>query len=266
MAENVAGMVCNNASFNCNAAKMLVVPKGWEKRELFLRMLSSVLAKVPPRKAYYPGAAQRYAALTAGHSDVRKIGPASEHHLPWTLILGLDAGSRTEQNFSTEPFCAILSEVEISTTDPAQFLSEAVPFANEQLWGTLNATLFVHPTFEADEAGKRALDSALTGLEYGTVGVNIWPAMGYALCTTPWGGHPSATLTDIQSGLGWVHDTLMLEDIEKCVVRGPLRPVPKQAYFPGHRSLHRLGRRLVDFEASPSWLKVPGLAAAALRG
>jgi aldehyde dehydrogenase (NAD(P)+) len=266
MAENVAGMVCNNASFNCNAAKMLVVPKGWEKRELFLRMLSSVLAKVPPRKAYYPGAAQRYAALTAGHSDVRKIGPASEHHLPWTLVLGLDAGSRAEQNFSTEPFCAILSEVEISTTDPAQFLSEAVPFANEQLWGTLNATLFVHPTFEADEAGKRALDSALTGLEYGTVGVNIWPAMGYALCTTPWGGHPSATLTDIQSGLGWVHDTLMLEDIEKCVVRGPLRPVPKQAYFPGHRSLHRLGRRLVDFEASPSWLKVPGLAAAALRG
>ncbi len=266
MAANVAGMICNNASFNCNAAKMLVVPKGWAKRELFVRMLSSVLAGVPPRKAYYPGARQRYDALTGGHADVRKIGAGSEHVLPWTLVLGLDPESQTETNFTTEPFCAILSEVAIGSTDPVGFLGEAVSFANDHLWGTLNATLFVHPAFEADAAGKRALDTALAGLKYGTVGINVWPALGYALCTTPWGGHPSATLTDIQSGLGWVHDTLMLEDIEKCVVRGPLRPVPKHVYFPGHRSLHRLGRRLVDFEAAPSWLKVPGLAAAALRG
>ncbi|HEX3594768.1 MAG TPA: aldehyde dehydrogenase family protein, partial [Polyangiaceae bacterium] len=227
MADNVAGMICNNASFNCNAAKMLVTPKGWSKRELFVRMLSSVLGGVPPRKAYYPGARQRYEALTAGHGDVRKIGAGSEHVLPWTLVLGLEASSATEQNFTTEPFCSILSEVALGSTDPAGFLAEAVAFANERLWGTLNATLFVHPTVEAEPAGKSALDTALTGLRYGTVGVNVWPAVGYALCTTPWGGHPSATLTDIQSGLGWVHDTLMLEDIEKCVVRGPLKPVPK---------------------------------------
>src|SRR5262249_1764593 len=155
--------------------------------------------------------------------------------------------------------------VAISSDDPVAFLSEAAAFANDHLWGTLNATLFVHPKVEADGAAKRALDSALAALKYGTVGSNIWPGVSYALWTTPWGGHPSATLTDIQSGVGWVHDTLMLEDIEKCVIRGALRPVPKQVYFPGHRSLHRLGRRLVEFEAAPSWLKVPGLAAAALK-
>jgi acyl-CoA reductase-like NAD-dependent aldehyde dehydrogenase len=266
MADNVAGMICNNASFNCNAAKMLVLPKGWAKRELFIRLLSSALGGVPPRKAYYPGARQRYEALTSGHADVRKIGAASEHVLPWTLVLGLDAASPTEPNFTNEPFCSILSEVAIGSTDPLAFLAEAVPFANDHLWGTLNAMLFVHPTLEADAAGKQALDTAISALRYGTVAINVWPALGYALCTTPWGGHPSATLTDIQSGLGWVHDTLMLEDIEKCVVRGPLRPVPKLVYFPGHRSLQRLGRRLVAFEAAPSWLKVPGLAAAALTG
>ncbi|HEX4337534.1 MAG TPA: aldehyde dehydrogenase family protein [Polyangiaceae bacterium] len=266
MAQNVAGMICNNASFNCNAAKMLVVPKGWAKREQFVRLLSSVLAGVPPRKAYYPGARQRYDALTTGHADVRKIGPGSEHVLPWTLVLGLDAASAAEPNFTNEPFCSILSEVAIGSTDPLEFLAEAVPFANDHLWGTLSAMLFAHPTLEADAAGRQALDTALAGLRYGTVGVNVWPALGYALCTTPWGGHPSATLTDIQSGLGWVHDTLMLEDIEKCVIRGPLKPVPKHVYFPGHRGAHRLGRRLVEFEAAPSWLKVPGLAAAALTG
>ena len=53
--------------------------------------------RVPPRKAYYPGAAQRYEALTTGHADVRKIGSAGEHALPWTLVLGLDAAERERE-------------------------------------------------------------------------------------------------------------------------------------------------------------------------
>ena len=36
---NVAGMVVNNGSFNCNAAKMLVTSKSWPQREEFLRVL-----------------------------------------------------------------------------------------------------------------------------------------------------------------------------------------------------------------------------------
>ena len=58
----------------------------------------------------------------------------------------------------------------------------------------------------------------------------------------------------------------MLEGIEKCVVRAPLKPMPKQVYFPSHKTLNQLGQKLVAFEAAPSWLKVPGLAIAALSG
>jgi len=266
MAENVAGMVCNNGSFNCNAAKMLVVPKGWKQRDAFVQQLSNVLAKVPPRNAYYPGAFQRYESLTSGHSDVRKIGQGNDRVLPWTLVLGLDGKDESERNFYTEPFCSILSEVSIGSDDPVAFVKEATAFANDRLWGTLSAMLFVHPTVEADAGGKTAVEAAIRDLRYGTVAVNVWPALAYALCSTPWGGHPSATLADIQSGLGWVHNTVMLEDIEKCVVRSKLVPTPKHVYFPGHKSVHRLGRRLVGFEAEPSWLKVPGLAVAALTG
>src|SRR5205085_291310 len=32
---NVAGMVINNASFNCNSAKLLVTQKSWDKRGQF---------------------------------------------------------------------------------------------------------------------------------------------------------------------------------------------------------------------------------------
>ncbi len=266
MAENVAGMVTNNASFNCNAAKLLVLPKGWELRDRFIGKLESVLAKVPPRKAYYPGAMQRYESLTTGHPDVRKIGRGSDAVLPWTLVLGLDGSDPNEKNFSTEPFCAILNEVSIGSTDPVEFLKAAVPFANDRVWGTLNAMLFVHPAVEGSPASKAAVDDALRDLRFGTVAVNVWPALAYALVSTPWGGHPSATLANVQSGIGWVHNTVMLEDIEKCVIRAPLKPMPKQVYFAGHKTVHTLGRRLVAFEASPSWLKVPGLAVAALGG
>jgi len=266
MAENVAGMITNNGSFNCNAAKLLVLPKGWTLRDTFVQKLTQVLSAVPPRKAYYPGALQRYEALTTGHSDVRKIGQGTDQALPWTLVLGLDAGNPKETNFFTEPFCAILSEVSIGSTDPLEFIRAAVPFANDRVWGTLNAMLFVHPKVEASSEAKTAIDGALRDLRYGTVAVNAWPALGYAFVTTPWGGHPSATLADVQSGIGWVHNTVMLEGIEKCVVRAPLKPMPKQVYFPTHKTVNQLGRKLVDFEASPSWLKVPGLAISALSG
>jgi acyl-CoA reductase-like NAD-dependent aldehyde dehydrogenase len=267
MAENTAGMITNNASFNCNAAKMLILPKGWSLRDSFIKKLTDVLATVPPRKAYYPGAAQRYHALTTGHSDVRKIGSAGEHTLPWTLVLGLDGADAGEPNFTTEPFCSILSEVSIgSDGDPAEFLRAATAFANDRVWGTLNATLFVHPKVEASSSVTAALDDSLRDLRFGTVAINAWPAMGYALVTTPWGGHPSATLANVQSGIGWVHNAVMLEGIEKCVIRAPLKPMPKPIYFPSHKTLDHVGRRLVEFEAAPSWLKVPGIAMSALGG
>ena len=152
MAENAAGMVTNNASFNCNAAKLLVLPKGWALRDAFIKKLADVLAAVPPRKAYYPGAAQRFQALTAGRADVRRIGTPGEHALPWTLVLGLDAANGAERIFTTEPFCSILSEVSIASDDPVEFLAAATAFANDRVWGTLNATIFVHPKVEASRA------------------------------------------------------------------------------------------------------------------
>jgi aldehyde dehydrogenase (NAD(P)+) len=87
----------------------------------------------------------------------------------------------------------------------------------------------------------------------------------FGLGTAPWGGHPSSSLDDIQSGRGWVHNTFMLEGIEKCVLRAPVKAFPPAPWFPGHRSVHQLGQKLVEFEYAPSWLKVPGLATAAMR-
>ena len=258
-ARNLATMVSNNGSFNCNAAKMLITGKGWAQHDRFLELVSERLAALPPRKAYYPGAFDRYHALTAGRDHVVTLGQATDGQLPWTIIRDVDAGNPADPLLSTEPFCALLSETQVGSADPAEFLASATTFMNDTLWGTLNACIVIHPKLESDQVVGAALDRAVVDLRYGTVAINHWPALSYALGTLPWGGHPSATLKNIQSGLGWVHNSFMLDGVDKSVVRGNLRVRPTPVWFTDNRKAAGMGPRLIAMEAEPSWLKVPGL-------
>jgi len=271
-AEDVAAAITTNASFLCIAAKMLVMPAGWEGREPFLRELERVLAGVPPRRAYYPGAHERWHALTAGHGSLRCVGDAGASELPWALITDLDPEDVAEPLFHTEPFCSIISEVGVGGAggvggdDPISFLDAAVDFVNNKLWGTLAATLIVPKSLERDPVAAEAVERAISRLRYGTVGVNVPPAASFVLGTTPWGGYPGSPRSDIQSGSGWVHNARMLEGIEKVVIRAPLTRFPKPIYFPSHRRTHEAARRLVALDMDGSWAQVPGIVLAALRG
>jgi hypothetical protein len=263
-AESVAGMVTHNASFNCNAAKMIVTGRGWRHRDAFLAGVEHFMALAPARKAWYPGAQERYRQLTEGRPLLRTVGQG-EGTLPWTIVSGLDAMAR-DPAFVTEPFCSIVSETSVGSDDPVEFLEKAVEFANGSLWGTLAAHVVVHPKTLADPTTGPAVERAIRRLRYGCVGVNCWAGYGFAFGTTPWGAYPGSTLTDIQSGRGFVHNTLMLERIEKCVVRHPVRTYPKPPYYPSHRTAHVLGRRLTHLEGSGHWRELPGIVAAAVQG
>lgn len=263
-ARNLATMVINNASFNCNAAKMIITAQGWSQREQFLDLLAAQLAKAPPRCAYYPGAFDRYQQLTGDRAQVERFGEPAEGQLAWALIRGVDASREDEPLFRIEPFCGIVSETSVGSADPIEFLSTATAFMNDRLWGTLNAALIIHPALEHDPATGKALDDSLVALRYGTVGINHWPAVAYGIGTSPWGGHDSVNLKDIQSGLGFVHNTYLLDGIDKAIIRGPLKARPAPVWFWDNAKAAKLGPRLVDFEAAPSWLKVPGIAVRAL--
>jgi acyl-CoA reductase-like NAD-dependent aldehyde dehydrogenase len=263
-AENIAGGVTNNASFNCNANKLLITERGWAQRLTLLGDIERVFAATPVRAAYYPGANDRYRQLTEGRAGTRTIGEPLEGTLPWTVLMALDPDDETEKAFRTEPFCSILSETTVDSAGAVDFLDRAVRFANERLWGTLSATIVIHPTTLAAPGVAEALERAIMRLRYGTVGVNIWGAFGFAI-GTPWGGHPTSTPQDIQSGQGFVHNTAMLEGVEKTVVRHPLTVFPKPLHFPSHRTAHQVGRRLVALQATGSWLRLPSVVAAAVR-
>lgn len=264
VARNVVSMVANNASFNCNAAKLLVTSAAWPQRARFLSLVEEGLSSLPTRKAYYPGARDRYDTLVGGRDGVKRFGQPKDDELAWALVTSVDSSRADEPLFQVEPFCGILSETTLSAVEPEAFLADATSFLNDRVWGTLNAMLVVHPRLEEDPTVARALDRAIVDLRYGTVSINHWPAVCYGFGTTAWGGHPSATLENIQSGIGWVHNTFLLEGIEKSVVRGPLVVRPTPPWFYDFKKGDKLGPKMVALDAEPSLWKLPGVIANAI--
>lgn len=262
-ARHVAGMVAQNASFNCNAAKVVVTARGWDRRDAFLAKLHDTLARTAPRKAYYPGAQQRYQAFVDKYPQAKALGAAGVDVVPWTVIPGV-APAAGEYALTNEAFCGVLAETDVDAADAREFLAKAVDFANDRCWGTLSCCVLVHPATE--KAHPAELDEAIARLRYGGIGVNAWPGILYGLVSTTWGAFPGHTPDDIQSGTGVVHNTFLFDHPEKSVVRAPFRIKPTPAWFPDHKNLAELGRKLTAMEAAPGWGKLFGVAAAALKG
>ncbi|MFQ5526179.1 MAG: aldehyde dehydrogenase family protein [Thermoanaerobaculia bacterium] len=262
-AENLATQMTQNCGFNCNATKVIVTQEGWDQREALLDELRTVLSALPPRPAYYPGAAERHARFLEAHDRSESLGTRAAESLPAVLIPGLDPESQALA-FREESFCAVTCETAIPGSSPAEYLRAAVEFANDRLYGTLNAGLIADPRTRRELRGE--IDRAIADLRYGAVGINQWPAMAYAFGSTPWGAFPGHTLADIQSGIGSVHNTFLFNRPEKSVVEGPFRVFPKPPWFVSHRNAAAVGRRLVEFEAHPSPAKLPGIVLAAVRG
>lgn len=264
-AEHIVSQKFNNAGYNCLASQVLVLPAAWDQTPALLDAVRAVLRELPVRPAYYPGTEQRYRSILAAHPDAELLEPhdhESNGCLP-RVIAGVDYTSSNDSFFTDECFCGVLAVTRIPGNTPAEFLSNAVRFANDTLNGTLSANLIVHPK-TAKELG-RALDEAIAELRYGMIGVNVWAAYGWLISSLTWGAFPGHTRNDIQSGSGVVHNTFMFEQAQKSVVKGPFVMRPKPV-FVTHRNGYQLGQRFTNFEGSPGPSHLPGLIAAALKG
>lgn len=267
-AANIASMLTNNAGFNCIAVRAVVTQAGWPGRRPLLDAIRQVLRTAPPRDPYYPGAVDRWQRFLAAHPEAERYGSEAPGCLPWTLIPGLSPDATDEIAFDTESFNGVFAEVAIETSGTPEFLTAAVRFCNERLWGTLGASLIVHPSSLREPGVRQAVETAVDDLRYGTVAVNHWSALGFTLGASPWGAYPGHELHDIGSGNGFVHNAFMLDpaDVAKTVLRGPFRMPMKPAWFVTNRSAAMVGKRFARINASPSWAELPGLLAAAMRG
>ena len=239
--DNIASMLVQNAGFNCIAARVIVQHAAWSRRAALNDAIRDSLRRAEHREAYYPGARERWEAFTAAHPEAEFYGPDGEGDVPFTFIPDLDATRTDDIAFTTEAFCTVFGEVPLDAPRSVpDFLDMAVDLCNEQLWGTLSASLIVHPRTLNDPESREAVDRAIDRLNYGSVVVNHWSAAPYAMVSPPWGAAPGATPTDIQSGVGFVHNTFLLEDVRKTVVRGPFHPPVRPPWFHTHRRLNRL--------------------------
>jgi aldehyde dehydrogenase (NAD(P)+) len=264
LGRSVAGMVAHNASFNCIAAKMLVLPDTTLGHDVLARVIA-LLDATPPRKAYYPGARERYQSLAHSAGELRELGRADGDHLPWGVITGLDA-EQPSPLFQQEPFCSLLSVVMLPESEPDAFLSAATRFANQKLWGTLSAVVIAPKSLLSDPGDAVAVENAVSALDYGSVSLNAWSGLTFGASEMPWGAAPGSSLADVRSGIGWAHNALMLERVRKVVTRTQLAAFPTPFWYPGHRSLRKFARAFLDYELAPSALKLAKLVGAAVPG
>ncbi len=265
-AKHVATMFTNNAGFNCLTPRVIVTHADWAQRGEFFSALESVFAELPTRRAYYPGARERHASFLAEHPDAHLVGDATGDRLPWTIVRDVDATKVDTMCFNVEAFCALTSETALDAPSPAAFIAAAVDFCNDVLWGTLSMTLLCDPRTLKDTVTGPAVEQAVADLRYGSIGVNLWHAMSYALASTTWGAFPGHPITDIQSGNGAVGNAYLFARPEKSVVRGPFVAKPTPAWFATNKNARVVMGKLLAFEGSPSWAKLPGLIASSLKG
>lgn len=264
-AAHVATMLVNNAGFNCLTPRVLVTARSWPQREEFLTLLDEVLASVPTRRAYYPGAADRFATFLAAHPDAHQSGEATEGQLPWTVVRDVDASAHDDVAFQVEAFCSLLSETALDADTTEGFLDRAVAFCNDVLWGTLSMTVLVDPRTARQPAVAGALERAVADLRYGSIGVNIWHGWSFVLGVTTWGAYPGHPVNDIGSGRGVVGNAFMFDRPQKTVVRGPFTVRLAPAWFCTSPNAAEVYARLFDLQIDPSWRLVPALLRAALR-
>ncbi len=268
-AEQVATQKLHNSGFNCVACQVLILPADWPQKISFVSKLEKVISASAPRALYYPGAEKRIADFVAAHADVRPV--ARNGAAPVMIARG---GSRAE---SVEVFAPALNIVELPGREPEAYLKAAIAHANEQLYGTLGANIVIHPKTIA-AIGRKRFEELLIELRYGTIAVNTWTGVGFLTPQAPWGAFPGHTLGDAQSGIGFVHNTLLFDKSQRTVVEAPFKPfprnllslsmtlLPKPPWFITNRRGDTLGKLLVDFQYRPSFLKIPRIFLNALLG
>jgi acyl-CoA reductase-like NAD-dependent aldehyde dehydrogenase len=270
-ARQVASTISHNASFNCASGQLLVTASGWGQRDEFLAAVRRELAATPARCAYYPGAQDRYQTFLDRYPQSEPLATRTAEIVPWTLIPNIPPVAG-EYALTEEAFCGVLAEVSlaepfetrIDAQTAADFLTKAVEFVNDRVWGTLSCTVLIDA--RTQKQYPQEFDKAIANLKYGAIGVNIWSAMLFYLGSTTWGAYPGNTLSDIGSGIGFVHNSYLFDRPQKSVVYAPFRIFPTPPWFATHKNLLVMARQLLKFEAYPSWQNLPRLVMAAIRG
>ena len=295
-AGEIAFSVSNNASCNCASNKVLVTSAAWPQRDAFLAAVRAALDRCAPRACFYPGSPAKYGDFRAAYPAAAPVGAGADPAaapgvapIPYLFQTGASnnpparaaagraaevgggggacAGltpKQAEHAFTNEPWCTVLSEVALPEATLPDFLAGAAAFCNERLWGTLSASVLIHPRDER-RAGA-AFHAFLRDMRYGLITVNAPSLAGYIIPRLTWGAFPGHTVHDVGSGLGFVRNSLLVDNAQKSVLRCPWRPPFKNLLHPDNGNAEATFGALSPFLAAPSFLGFARVAFNAVRG
>jgi acyl-CoA reductase-like NAD-dependent aldehyde dehydrogenase len=215
-AEHVATMRLQNCGHNCIAGQVVILSEDWPQADQFRAELRRAYANAPERPIWYPGSPSRMQQATDAYPDALVLGDR--------LLIEIDGDDDPGALQRTEYFAPVLGVVGVPGTGQA-FLDAAVAYANDELQGTLGANLLIDPATEKSLGA--GFERAIAALRYGSIAINGWTAFGFITPTLTWGAFPGSTIADVGSGIGVVHNALLLDDVERSVIRGPFRPSPR---------------------------------------
>ncbi|WP_042937620.1 aldehyde dehydrogenase family protein [Rhodococcus sp. AW25M09] len=269
-AEHIATQRLHNSGYNCIASQVVVLSSEWKQRDEFIAALRAALDRAPARAPYYPGSDKRVSDATAYYPTAERLGDGGGR----VLITDLNPGEYAPL-LQTEYFAPVMGVIELPYSGAA-FAAKAAQTANEEFVGTLGINIIGTPR-TLKELGEK-FDTMLADLRYGTIAVNAWTGIGFLTAAATWGAYPGHTIDDVQSGIGIVHNALLIDGAERTVVRGPFRPLPrslfkgemsispKPPWFVTNKTAASTGKLLTAFAGAPSWGKLPAIFVSALRG
>lgn len=217
-AEHIATMRLQNSGHNCIAGQVVLVSADWPQRGAFLAELRRAYAAAPARDVWYPRAGDTLAALADENPDVVWNTDRSR------ALVTVPPDAEDAPVERVEYFAPVLGVTTLPGTGQ-QFLDAAVAHANERLTGSLGANVLIDPATQA-ELGD-GFERAIADLRYGGIAINAWTGVSFTVPALTWGAFPGGTLQDVGSGIGVVHNALLLDDVERSVLRGPFRPFPR---------------------------------------
>lgn len=270
-ASSIAKSVYLNASANCNAPKVLILSNQWPQREEFMSMVLEEWQSHVSPCTWYPGSKARWDRFRQEYPDaelLESLGGVDNDQRLETPLLGKDCplalpllsirvtvdmsteeghqAAAKEYCFLTEPFAPVLT---FATLSDDTFLESAVQLCNDYNYGSLSCSITVPIELE----GSEEVESAISCLEYGSIAVNAWTGLAYAVMPLTWGAFPGETLNAVESGIGQVKNTYFIPNVQKSVLRTPL--VDKI-----HGEMERdLDRSTREVEATARFLLAPGV-------
>jgi hypothetical protein len=242
-AKKIVTAKLNNSGFNCIAAQIIVLPKEWKQKDLLKKYIVEYLKKIGDTTSYYPGSTQKLDTLK-NNKNFTQVNEES------CITPFLISDIELEKEYAhDEAWSTVLFFKEIEFISKSQYVDDAINYVNNEVWGNLGVSVLIKK--HKKEKNSIFLNKYVKNLNYGTVAINEWSALAFIIPTMPWGGYPGNKDNNIQSGQGFVHNSLLFESPLKGVVYSKFRMsrLIDPPWFVTHKKSHKIFKNLTYYQA-----------------